>query len=250
MYNLFRSSPNIFIHLSIVLTLSIAVPVKSQPASLTNCASRLAYPSPVMNREGDQQANALRQTQSLLDELISESYPELHDTEIQIRLFQGRSDFFRTRFGIPQFLFGGKMRYIISVNPRVFEWQAPEAGVRAIVAHELAHILYFKQHNRMRHFGLVRLALTKFTARFERRTDLEAISRSYGTGLKEYRQWLYQHIPQNKLLEKRRNYFSPDEIDAILSLSRQRPELLDYWRRHAPRNIQDISQPPSSAFAK
>jgi hypothetical protein len=250
MYNLFRSSPNFLILLSIVLTLSIAVPVKSQPASLTNFASRLAYSSPEMNREGDQQANALRQTQSLVDELISVSYPELHDAEIRIKLFQGKSNFFRTRFGIPQFLFGGKMRYIISVNPRVFEWQAPEAGVRAIVAHELAHILYFKQKNRMRHFSLVRLASTKFTARFERRTDLEAISRGYGAGLKKYRQWLYQNIPQKKLLEKRRNYFSPDEIDAILSYSRQRPELLDYWQKHTPRNIQDISQPPSSTFAK
>ncbi|MCI0388036.1 MAG: hypothetical protein MOB07_04615 [Acidobacteria bacterium] len=250
MYNLFGSSPNFFILLSIVLTLSIAVPVKSQPAYSTNCASKLAYPSPVMNREEAQQPNALRQTQSLVDELISASYPELRDMEIQIRLFEGKSDFFRTRFDIPQFLFGGKMRYIISVNPRVFEWQAPEAGVRAIVAHELAHILYFEQQNRMRHFSLVRLALTKFTARFERRTDLEAISRGYGIGLKEYRHWLYQHIPQKKLLEKRRNYFSPDEIDAILSISRQRPELLDYWRKHTPRNIQDISQPQSSTFAK
>ncbi|MCI0665101.1 MAG: hypothetical protein L0220_28895 [Acidobacteria bacterium] len=203
-----------------------------------------------MNRKEAQQANALRQTYVLVEELIAASYPELCDAEIQIKLFQGNSDFFRTRFDIPQFLFGGKMRYIISVNPRVFEWQAPEAGVQAIVAHELAHILYFKQKNRLRHFSLVRLASMKFSARFERRTDLEAISRGFGAGLKEYRQWLYQNIPPKKLLEKRRNYFSPDEIDAILSLSQQRPGLLDYWRKRTPRHIQDISQSPSSALAK
>ena len=133
----------------------------------------VALPS-VWNYAGVPQVDAVGQTRILVDELIATSYPELRHLEIQIKLFQGESDFFRTRFGIPQFLFGRKMRYIISVNPRVFERQAPQAGLQAIVAHELAHILYFQQKNRMRNLGLIRLVSKKFTAGFERRTDLIA----------------------------------------------------------------------------
>ncbi|HKR59271.1 MAG TPA: hypothetical protein VJS64_06015 [Pyrinomonadaceae bacterium] len=217
---------------------------------MVDCASRYPSPFPAVNREEEQKLNALRRTRSLVDELIASSYPELRDVDIQIKLLQGESGFFRTRFGIPQFLFGGKMRYIISVNPRVFEWHAPEVGVRAIVAHELAHILYFMQKNRLQHLSLVRLASTKFTARFERRTDLEAISRGYSAGLKEYRQWLFHHVPNENLSEKQRNYFSPAEIDAILSSLQYRPELMNYWRKHVPRNLQEIFRSLSRAVAK
>lgn len=170
--------------------------------------------------------------------------------EIQIKAFYDDADFFRTRFGLPQFLLGRKMRYLIVVNPRVFEREAPGAGVRAILAHELAHVLYFRQRSRLQLLSLVRLVSKKFTARFERRTDFEAISRGHGAGLKEYRRWLYGQVPCRKLLEKRRNYFSPDEIDAILSLARQRPELMDYWRRYTPRNLREVLQPPLGPAAK
>jgi hypothetical protein len=58
-----------------------------------------------------------------------------------------------------------------------------------------------------------------------------------------YRLWLYRHVPQNKLEEKRRNYFSPVEIDTILSKIHSRPELLDRWLRDVPRNLKEIEKP-------
>jgi len=187
---------------------------------------------------------------SIVDELIASSYPELRGVEIQFSLFNNDTDYFRTRFGIPQFLLGRRMRYLIRVNPEVGLQHAPEAGIRAILAHELAHIVYFKTGNRSRLLGLARLTSKGFTARFERWTDLQAISRGYGEGLKEYRQWLYQHVPDQKLPEKLRNYFSPEEIDAILSLSQQRPELLTYWLKHVPRNLREIRERQSGPTNK
>jgi hypothetical protein len=183
---------------------------------------------------------------SIVNELIGSSYPELRGVEIQFSIFRSDTDFFRTRFGLPQFLSGRRMRYLIRVNPEVDFLQAPEEGVRAILAHELAHILYFKAGNRARLLVLARLTSSGFTARFERWTDLQAISRGYGKGLKEYRKWLYQHVPERKIPEKLRNYFAPEEIDAILSLSHQRPELLTYWLKHVPRNIQEIREHQSN----
>jgi Zn-dependent protease with chaperone function len=100
------------------------------------------------------------------------------------------------------------MRYLVFVNPRVFEMQAPEEGVRAIIAHELAHLVYFKRRKRVRLVGLVRLTSNRFTAKFERWADLKAISLGYGEGLKEYRQWLYSNVPSSKLATSRKLFLA------------------------------------------
>ena len=183
--------------------------------------------------------DAVNRTQDLVDQVITASYPELKGADIRIKPFRSRSDYFKARFGIPQFFFA-RMRYLVFVNPRVFEQQAPEAGVRAIIAHELAHVVYFKKRNRLRLLGLMRLTSNQYTVRFERRADLMAISLGYGEGLKEYRRWIYQYLPASRLVDKRRTYFSPEEIDAILSASRKRPELIEYWLKHVPLSLNEI----------
>jgi hypothetical protein len=55
------------------------------------------------------------------------------------------------------------------------------------------HVVSLSRFNRIRRFGLVRLLSKRQTAKFERRTDLEAIHRGYGDGLKSYREWVYAH---------------------------------------------------------
>jgi hypothetical protein len=132
------------------------------------------------------------------------------------------------------------MRYFIDVNPSLFHGQAPAEGICAVLAHELAHVVSLSQGNRIRRFGLVRLLSHGYTAKFERGTDLEAIHRGYGDGLKSYRTWVYTHIPPEKLAEKRRNYFSPEEIAAIQVELQAQPELLVQWRRQVPENLAAI----------
>ena len=132
------------------------------------------------------------------------------------------------------------MQYFVDVNPALFQEQAPSDGVCAILAHELVHIVSLSRGNRIRRFGLIRLLSNRQTAKFERRTDLEAIHRGYGDGLRSYRKWVYVHISPNKLPEKRRNYFSPEEIGAIQILLQERPELFGYWNAHVPMSLQEI----------
>ena len=134
------------------------------------------------------------------------------------------------------------MRFYVEVNPRVFDQGAPEEGLRAIIAHELEHVFYFSKRSRVRTLSVAGLASRGFTARFERRADLGALGRGYGSGLIVYRQWLYQHIPDSALTEKRRDYFSPEEIDAIKSIIQKRPETLRYWLEHVPLRIEDINK--------
>jgi hypothetical protein len=40
--------------------------------------------------------------------------------------------------------------------------------------------------------------------------------------------------------EKKRDYFSPEEINAIVSSAQGHPELLAYWLGHVPRNLKEI----------
>lgn len=184
---------------------------------------------------------AMRRTRLIVEEVIRDSYPELKDATIRVQSFDSASDYFRTGFSFGRFLSARKMRYFIRVNPRVFALNAPAEGVRAIVAHELGHVFDFHRRKRIWLLGLVRLSTKGYRAAFERRTDLQAISRGYGEGLKSYRRWLYQNIPAGRLAEKRRNYFSPEEIEAI-ELQRQRqPEVMRRWFKHPPRNLQEIS---------
>jgi hypothetical protein len=182
----------------------------------------------------------------LIEQVRTASFPELSTTEIQVRILESKSDFFRSRLRLPDFFLRGKIRYVIKVNPEVFELQAPEEGLKAIMAHELGHVAYLKKKKRIQLLGMARLVSERFTADFERRTDLEAVSRGYGEGLKVFRQWLYQHIPEAKLREKKQNYFSPAEIETLLSKIQACPELLEYWLKHPPRNLLEIENQPQA----
>ena len=108
------------------------------------------------------------------------------------------------------------MRYVIRSNPKAV--QAPVDGLRSVLAHELSHVVYYTRGKRFRLIGLVRLASRGYRSKFERATDLEAIRRGYGDGLKEYRRWLYRSVPPKALCGKWGDYFSPEKIDAAIGL--------------------------------
>lgn len=199
-------------------------------------------PSPTVHSDGEsgQTDAAIGTVSATILEVRRVSFPELAHIDLRVRTFRGHADYLRTRFSLSRFLLLMPMRYFADVNPALFQDQAPSDGVCAILAHELAHFVSLSQGNRIRRFGLVRLLSKRQTAKFERRTDLEAIHRGYGDGLRSYRMWVYTHIPSDKLSEKRRNYFSPEEIEAIQILLEKRPELFGYWNAHVPMNLQEV----------
>lgn len=185
---------------------------------------------------------AVAQTNLIVREIVEKSYPELKKARIKIKTFDSRADYFRSRFSLARFLTFRRLDYLILVNPRIFSKDAPpDAAVRAIIAHELAHVAYYERHNRFELLGLMSLLSNSFTVRFERGADLEAIRRGYGAGLKDYRQWLYQNIPPKNLPAKKCDYFSPEEIDLILEATAEKPALFDFWRKKIPRNATEIN---------
>jgi hypothetical protein len=183
---------------------------------------------------------AIEKTRKIVSEIIEKSYPELKTSKIEIKTFLSDSNYFKSQFSISRFLTFQKINYVIFVNVDVFRRNASEAGIRAILAHELAHILYYKRKNRIELLGLAGLTNKSFTAKFERKADLESIARGYGEGLKTYRQWLYQNIPPKNVEAKKRDYFSPEEIDLMLQILREKPEMIDVWRKRVPRNMKEI----------
>jgi hypothetical protein len=188
---------------------------------------------------------ALERARRIVDEVRAASYPELAGVDVELRAFSSKGDFFQCRPDLRRFLLGGRMRYIVFVNPRVFDLDAPETGVRAIVAHELGHAVYYRRRNRLELLGLVRLGSSGYRGRFERWADLQAISRGYGEGLKAYRAWLYRTIPSSKLAEKRRDYYTPEEIDAILAAAAADPRRYEDWMRRVPRTLAEITAAPA-----
>ena len=190
------------------------------------------------------QTDVIAKTQTIITEIVEKSYPELKKAKINVRMFESNANYFQSQFSLTRFLTCQKLRYNLYVNPEVFNKNAPEQAIRAILAHELAHVLYYSERNRFELLGLVSLIDKSFTAKFERRADLEAIARGYGAGLIKYRRWLYQNIPAKNLDEKKRNYFSPEEIEKMLEILKQKPQMIDVWRKKVPHSFGEISDKP------
>lgn len=208
--------------------------------SSTVCADSARLAPLVQELASPAKDSSLAAVRGLVGTISAAAYPELASKEIRLKAFHSDSDYFRTRFSVSRFLFFQRMRYFVEVNPELFSRNAPPDGVCAILGHELAHVADLSHGNRIRVFRLVRLASRAYTARFERRADLDAIRRGFGDGLISYRNWVYKNVSPAKAEEKKRNYFTPQEIARIEDLARARPELFDYWKRKVPRNENEI----------
>src|SRR3954470_9020118 len=125
--------------------------------------------------------------QAAINDVRTAAYPELAKTKISVRPLSSRSDYMRARFSFKRYLLGRRMEYLILVNPRLMLLQAPPEGIRAIAAHELAHISYYRSGNRWHLVGMVRMLSAEWRSHFEKSADGEAIRRGFGAGLKEYR---------------------------------------------------------------
>lgn len=161
-----------------------------------------------------QTQSCCRWAEEAIEQVRASSFRELEGKEIRVRTLRSESDYLQARFEIRRFLFGRRMRYVILVNPQLDRAALSEAAVKAILAHELAHVAHYAKGSRFRLFGLAGLLSTSKRARFERAADREAIRRGHGSGLQEYRRWLYLHVPASKLKGKLRDYMTPEEIAA------------------------------------
>lgn len=236
--------------LYLVFLLLCCSPLRAQETAMANaapCKASAGIPEFSVPQRGDSNGAPSPLLRQQFDLVRARSFSELSGKFIESRTFRSSADYFRTRFSFSRFILLRPMHYFVEINPRISVSGPSEQSVCAILAHELVHIDRMSTGNRIRLFGLVRLVSRGYTARFERSTDLEAIRRGYGPGLISFREWVYLNIPSAALKLKRRNYFSPEEISAILRLSQANPALPAYWKQYVPMNLQEILASPAAA---
>ena len=231
------ASPHLVIAFAWIMLATVAGECQSSSAMQVAGCPTVHHPTAAA---GGVAGDAIGLTRPALLEVRAASFQELAHTDLRVRLFHSQADYFRARFSVSRFLLLMPMRYFVDVNPALFLGPPASDGTCAILAHELAHVVSLSRGNRIRRLGLIRLISQRYTVKFERGADLEAIHRGYGDGLKTFRTWVYGHIPRGKLQEKRRNYFSPEEITALQMKLQEQPDLFQYWSLHVPRNLQEI----------
>src|SRR5262249_13965334 len=84
----------------------------------------------------------------LVNSTRASSFPGLKDAEINVRDLTSDSIFLEAQFTMASYVFGGRLRYVLSYNSEASRRHVPAEGLRAIVAHELAHIEFFQGQSR------------------------------------------------------------------------------------------------------
>lgn len=200
------------------------------------------FSTPLTAIAQDRKTRAIKKTHEIINEIVPISFPEIKLKKIRIKTFESEKSFFKARFSIARYLTFQRMRHLVYVNPRAFEKNIPESAAKAIIAHELAHVWYYTRKNRFELLGLASLTSSSFEQKFERKADLTAIEKGYGRGLIKFRKWLYLNISPDAVETKKRNYFSPEEIELMLDATKQDRGLFDKWRKKIPKNIDEIKK--------
>jgi len=194
----------------------------------------------------NQPAQASEQIGAWVRSLVQEAYPELNAESLTISTFSEPDSYFQSNFE-PLSLLNAHPVYKIQYNPLIWQKQCPPEAIKGILAHELAHTLDYHQGKIPGLFLLLnQIRLYPGLRRYERRTDLQAIYRGYGQGLKRYRDWIYAQLSLEERIRKQEIYFTPTEITLIENAfklaekSNQREALFQYWYAQTPLNQSEI----------
>lgn len=187
----------------------VAPPAEPDPA----CAcTRLELPAaPVTDEAG---------VADLLGVVQAALYPEMSGVTLGVRGVEDLQ-FFRAWTEIETIADEPRDRvYTIEYDPVVLaDPPAPEA-LAAVLTHELGHV---DDYLAMDGEELLEFAgwyasqdptSSDELAAYERATDEKALERGCADGLSAMRTWIYAHVDPEVEAEKRRNYYSPEEIAA------------------------------------
>lgn len=146
--------------------------------------------------------------------ILHSKFPALQDDiKIGYRSFDERGYFLQTDIDN---LFAGprKRSYFIEYNPALFTAKPPASAkaIAGILAHELVHIQDYAERSVLR----VVMLFIQATSVYERKTDKTAMDLGFSDGLMAYREWIYKQISPEEMALKKKNYYTPEEIQAYL----------------------------------
>ena len=184
-----------------------ASPDSAAPAvAAPDCAAVLAYPAPPASTADV--ANLLALAQDTV-------HPDLMGVRVELVELESEADFFVANLDLSTVGEPGRDRtYTVGVNPWIFIEPPPAAATGAILAHELQHIADYVDMDAaaLLEFGL--WYASGDIAAYERSTDEAVLRAGCGAGLSAYRTWLYGQVDDAVEAEKRRDYYTPEEIAA------------------------------------
>ena len=108
--------------------------------------------------------------------------------------------------------------YTVQYDPVVLADPPPVDALAAVLAHELGHVDDYLAMNTSEAvqfclwYGAQDPTTSDELAAYERQTDEKVLARGCAEGLAAMREWIYAHVDGAVLEEKRRNYYTPDEI--------------------------------------
>lgn len=110
--------------------------------------------------------------------------------------------------------------YTIEYDPVVLADPPEPAAIVAVLAHELGHVLDYlaMDGQELLDFALWYAsqdpATSEELATYERATDEKALDRGCAEGLSTLRTWIYAHVDGDVEAEKKKDYYTPEEIEA------------------------------------
>ena len=154
----------------------------------------------------------------ILAEVRAALYPELEGVSIQLEPMDSTSDFFVANLDFatlddPPL----SRRYLVRYSKRLFDDPPGHAATAAVLAHELRHIV---DYTGMDGAELAEFALwyvSSDVSAYERETDEHVLKLGCGEALKRYRLWLYGQVDPATLEQKKKDYYTPQEIDAWIA---------------------------------
>ncbi len=166
----------------------------------------------------------LADLQADLNQVRAGSFPSLANYDIRLDAFESAEDFFKSTPQVSTLMKNAKDRiYLVQYNRRVLQSPPDRDAIRAIIAHELKHIL---DYTKMTTLGTAQFAATYglfSTARYEHATDLYALKLGYGAGLRKYRTWLYTQVSAATQKAKEETYYTPAQIDIWMQTGKETP---------------------------
>jgi hypothetical protein len=166
---------------------------------------------------------SLTELESRAHEIQRAHFPELDRATLRVTDFKSEDSFLQAQ-PAGRSLFGDPLTrtYEIQVNPQLLTCPPSQEALTAILHHEFEHLLDYTGWSGLGILGhgARYLMSENFRIRYERQTDLKALENGHALGLIAYRNWLYDRLTPAQVAEKRRTYFTPEEIREWLESDR------------------------------
>lgn len=243
------NTPAIAVVLAICLSSTVHAQSCCSPVELTDRETRglMGGLDAICAPEPAPTSLSVEEVGAILDDLIETAYPELAGIDYRLYFFRHDTIRFRSNITVRSLLWG-KRKYRIGVNRSVLADPPPPAALRAVLAHELAHTLYYHQRTRGQIIKTARIFWNRRAQiDFERATDLVAIARGFAPGLAEYRAWIRDRMPTSATAKYYETYYDVDDLALLDAVRERRPELLLDWLSNPPRTREEIEERFSAA---